>query len=87
MKSLYARVVLWLILPALQLGAKADEVGQRRFFESTVRRDEGAEWRSFQAVEPCDSLRPAGSTGAFELQRRISRAVQEVIRRERGGGR
>ncbi|MBU9154182.1 hypothetical protein KTD28_06115 [Burkholderia gladioli] len=84
MKSLYARFVLWLILPALQLRAKADEVGQRRFFESTVRRVEGAEWRSFQAVEPYDSLRPVDSTSAVELQRRISRAVRDVIQRERG---
>ncbi|WP_186079320.1 hypothetical protein [Burkholderia gladioli] len=80
MKTLYARLVLFLIRPAIEraLHEKPQQGEATRTMKGVVSAGDGS-W----SFERDGSLH----FPAIELQRQVTRAVQEVIRRERGGGR
>lgn len=80
MKTLYARFMLFLIRPAIERALQEESAKGTPFWETKcgVSAEDGG-W----LIERDGSLH----FPAVELQQRITRAVQEVIRRERGGGR
>lgn len=80
MKSLYARFVLFLIRPAIERALHEKPRLDAALW--TIKTGVSAEARQW-SIERDGSLH----FPAVELQRRISRAVQEVIRRQRRGGR